>query len=429
MDIYEVTFNPEKDKGIYALSVVNDPAMESMFIALNKDVKEVEIQLAEVNKEQRILMGVALIPDKPIYRNQDGKEFYITFPAETIKAAAHSFLKNQHNNNSTIEHEIKLNDMSVIESWIVSDEKNDKSNAYGLNAPKGSWVAAMKVDNEEIWNDYVKTGKIKGFSIDGLFSLNKLELNKKPMDNNKTIIDEIKAGFMELKNIFKAEKIELATAELEDGTQIEYEGETLEEGTAIMIVSEDGEKSPAPDGEHTLKDGTKVSTEEGKVTEIKPVEDKSASEESESIVDEVTAKAEETLKDALNLNSEGVSAHLELPVGEHEIDGKIYTVVETIDNEGSENEWKHNVIVSIVPKEGATQEPTELSKLQSELQVIQTELKTALDSKDQKIAELEAQLATEPASKPKVHTSVNLSADDKPKTTKERLRLAIQKNN
>src|SRR5690606_16992793 len=142
-----------------------------------------EVKLAEVNKEQRILMGVALIPDKPIYRNQGGKEFYITFPSETIKDAAHSFIQNQHNNNSTIEHETQLSGVSVVESWIVEDEKNDKANAFGLNAPKGSWVASMKVDNDELWNDYVKTGKIKGFSIDGLFSLDKLQLNKDNMSD------------------------------------------------------------------------------------------------------------------------------------------------------------------------------------------------------------------------------------------------------
>ena len=91
MELYEVIFDPKKDRGIYALSVVNDPAMESMFIALNKDDKpiEAEIQLAEVNKEQRILLGVALIPDKPVYRNQDGKEFFITFPKETISIWAY----------------------------------------------------------------------------------------------------------------------------------------------------------------------------------------------------------------------------------------------------------------------------------------------------------------------------------------------------
>lgn len=276
------------------MSVVNDPAMESMFIALNKDDKpiEAEIQLAEVNKEQRILLGVALIPDKPVYRNQDGKEFFITFPKETIKAAAHSFLKNQHNNNSSIEHEMKLSGVSVVESWIVEDEKNDKTNAYGLKAPVGSWVASMKVENDELWNDYVKTGKIKGFSIDGLFSLNKLELNKEqPMNDNKSILAELKQGFAELKALFSKQetKVELASAKLADSeSMVEFEGEEIQVGTALFIGGE-----PAPDGELQLEDGRKLTVAEGVVTEISVEVDEDASMEE---IQEALTKLKESFK-------------------------------------------------------------------------------------------------------------------------------------
>jgi hypothetical protein len=294
MELYEVIFDPKKDRGIYALSVVNDPAMESMFVALNKDEqpKEAEIKLAEVNKEQRILLGVALIPDKPIYRNQEGREFYITFPKETIKAAAHSFLQNQHNNNSSIEHEIKLSGVSVVESWIVEDTDNDKSKKYGLEAPVGSWVASMKVENDELWNDYVKTGKIKGFSIDGLFSLNKLELNKEqPMSDNKSIMAELKNGFAELKALFSKEetKVELASAKLADGeTMVEFEGEEIKVGTALFIGGE-----PAPDGVHELEDGRKLTVSEGVVSEMSIEVDEDASQEE---IQEALAKLKETFK-------------------------------------------------------------------------------------------------------------------------------------
>lgn len=367
MEIYRVLFDPKKDKGIYALSVVNDPAMEEMFISLNKDEqpKEIDLQLAEVNKEQRILLGVALVPDKPVYRNVEGKEFYITFPSETIKAAAHSFLTNQHNNNSSIEHELKLSGMSVVESWIVEDPDNDKSNIYGLKAPKNSWVAAMKVDNDEIWNDYVKTGKIKGFSIDGLFSLEKLENEQIKTEMTKeqnTIVKAIQDGITELKAFFspktelKAEtKVELANATLQDGTVIQYDGE-LSEGTEIMVVVEDAEPTPAPDGEHVLEDGTVVKTVEGKVTEIVPVSDEDTSEA--DVLEELKKQLDEL----------GVS-------------------------------------------------------LKGQIDNLQVELTT----KDTKIKELEAQLSKTPATKPIKHTSVELSTD-RPTTRKERLKLALQKN-
>ena len=46
----------------------------------------------------------------------------------------------------------------------------DKSRKYGLNVPVGTWMGAVKVNNDQIWNDFVKTGKVKGFSIEGYFA-------------------------------------------------------------------------------------------------------------------------------------------------------------------------------------------------------------------------------------------------------------------
>jgi len=54
---------------------------------------------------------------------------------------------------------------------IVEDSKVDKSALYGLNYPKGTWVAMMKVNNDDVW-EQVKSGAIKGFSIEGKFSDN-----------------------------------------------------------------------------------------------------------------------------------------------------------------------------------------------------------------------------------------------------------------
>jgi hypothetical protein len=91
MKTYKVLFDKLKNKGVYGISLVHDPAMESMFIALNKDNKETnlkgfEMKLAEIDEKEFTLLGVALIPDKEIYRNQGGQEFNITFPKEISRA-------------------------------------------------------------------------------------------------------------------------------------------------------------------------------------------------------------------------------------------------------------------------------------------------------------------------------------------------------
>jgi len=166
-EIIELLIDETKDEyGINAVSVVRDPAIEENFVALNKH----EVELKEVDTEKRILMGAALIPNKQIYRRNKDKEYYIFFSEETVRKASELFLMRSNQNNATYEHERKmLEGMSVVESWIIEDEKLDKSVKYGFNLPKGTWMISMKVNNDDIWQS-VKDGEVKGFSIEGHFA-------------------------------------------------------------------------------------------------------------------------------------------------------------------------------------------------------------------------------------------------------------------
>ena len=84
MDIIELFIDEEDEvSGIEAVSIVESPAIESDFIAL----KNQEFKFAEVNKEKRILMGAALIPNKPIYRKNEENEYYIYFSKSTVRKA------------------------------------------------------------------------------------------------------------------------------------------------------------------------------------------------------------------------------------------------------------------------------------------------------------------------------------------------------
>jgi hypothetical protein len=166
VEIIELLIDETKlEAGINAVSVVESPAIEENFIALKKH----EVELKEVDAEKRILMGAALVPNKQIYRRNKDKEFYIYFSEDTVRKASELFLMRSNQNNATYEHERKMLDgMSVVESWIIEDEKQDKSAKYGFNLPKGTWMISMKVNNDEIWQK-VKDGEVKGFSIEGHF--------------------------------------------------------------------------------------------------------------------------------------------------------------------------------------------------------------------------------------------------------------------
>jgi len=189
--------------GIDAISIVESPAIQEDFVALNSD----EIKLAEVSKEKKILMGALLVPNKPIYRKNGDDEYYIYFSKDTIAKASQLYLKNGYQGNSTLEHANALQGLTLVESWLVEDEVNDKSRKYGMDVPVGTWMGAVKVDNDEVWNEYVKTNKVRGFSIEGYFA-DKMEKSDK---SNKADMEEVEAAQLlsAIEKIVRGEKVEL----------------------------------------------------------------------------------------------------------------------------------------------------------------------------------------------------------------------------
>ena len=85
--------------------------------------------------------------------------FYVYFSKDTVKRASELFFMNGNQNNATLEHNMEINGLTVVESWIVENPKMDKSKMYGFEVPEGTLMISMKVENDEVWNDYVKEGK------------------------------------------------------------------------------------------------------------------------------------------------------------------------------------------------------------------------------------------------------------------------------
>ena len=281
MKTYQAKYNPVTNKGVYGISLVENPAMEGTFVALSKSEKTIELKT--VNEEQRILLGLVLEPNKLIYRydEQTQEEYNITFDEQTIKDLSYGFFKNNSQSNSTIEHDNNpIKGVTFTESWIVENPTNDKSNNFGFSYPKGSWVAVMKVDSNEVWNNYVKTGKVLGFSIDAVLSLEEVNL-KSNINMNKEILEEQQKASSLLEKILlaftpkeKEIEVKLGSVKIADGSvTIEFEGDTLQKDIACWVIAEDGTKVPVPVGEYVLEDGsTLVVTQEGIVGDVKAVE-------------------------------------------------------------------------------------------------------------------------------------------------------------
>jgi hypothetical protein len=214
MKLFEMYIDEEQMlQGVNAVSIVENPAIQMDFVALSE---EKQVMLAEVDGEKRILMGAALVPDKPIYRNNDGEEFYIYFSKDTVRKAAEMFFKNSNQGNATLEHSQKLSGMTVYESWIVEDSKLDKSAKYGLNAPEGTWMISMKVDDDDVWNSYVKDNKVFGFSIEGQFAsrfTKETELSEDIKLSDEELEDlEIRVALEDVRELlYKDKGIELET--------------------------------------------------------------------------------------------------------------------------------------------------------------------------------------------------------------------------
>lgn len=254
--------------GIFAISFVDEPAVEENFVALSKLV----VQLNKDSKKQ-ILTGVVLKPNQLIYRlDEQNQPYYISFSEIEIEKISHKMMKAglalQH---TTHQHESELNGNYLTELWIVTDPQNDKSNALGFeNLPKGTLMASYKITDKSYWDGEVMTGKVKGFSLEGFFNqelkLNKI-IKKKNMNKHKktSLLNKIGKFLLDIEDVQRTDVTDsgenVRIYQLYDGKEV--------------IVDEDGfatiDNEQAPSGEHKLYDGnTLVIDEAGNFVEVKP---------------------------------------------------------------------------------------------------------------------------------------------------------------
>lgn len=220
------------------------------------------MKFSKTDEFKRILTSPVLIPEQLIYRKLSDGDCYVKADAETIEKLQQNFFKKQFNHNSTLEHDDNqiIEGVYFFESWIVEDEKNDKSNALGFNVPKGSWMLSMKVENEQIWNDYVLTGKIKGFSIDSQLGIEPLQKEKITKTNMK--YSDIKNAIM-TKILLEAELKEFKIDE-----NLSVQAESLDKDQVVF----DMEKNPFANAEFVYEDNSYKTDENGVIIEIEPVE-------------------------------------------------------------------------------------------------------------------------------------------------------------
>lgn len=182
METYELFIKEEDSKsGVFAVGLVDNPAIKETWIAMSEQ-KESKITLFS-DETKYELVGPLMIPNQLILRVDSRGSYNVYFTEQTVKLAQERFFSAAYNSKSTHQHEIGLMGNTVIESWIIEDTKMDKSKLYGYDLPVGTWMIKLKVNDKEYWDNYIKTGIVRGFSLEGYFNELKLDLK---MDSKET---------------------------------------------------------------------------------------------------------------------------------------------------------------------------------------------------------------------------------------------------
>lgn len=217
-----------------AISLVENPAMDSEFVALQKEEEEKE-KVFLSSDEKHMVYGAVLIPDKDVYRKANGG-YYINFSKESIEKMSQDIMKEYRQFDIKTDHKDEVSDVCVVESWIVQDSYKDKSNALGIEVPEGTWMAGVKVNNPDTWSR-IKNGELKGFSVESVLAYSEVEEFEKQNENNMNIETNDEMFWSKLKNVIT----ELFSKQTEEPVNLEAETPT----EAPTVVEEPKVEEPA----------------------------------------------------------------------------------------------------------------------------------------------------------------------------------------
>jgi len=247
LPVYTFVLGEDESFSYDKISLVDKPAIQSDWFAFSEQSKP---YLFVVNEDKQILAGAFMIPDMPIYRfdEQTKEEYFVMFTKEIIEKLHYNFNKNNRNAAINIMHTDEMAEAYVTENWLIEDKENDKSKIYGFDLPVGTSFGLVKIESKKFWEDNIKSGKLRGFSIEAFLQRENTPINKIEMNKQTQLFVE---------------------TTLADGRKLKVSEEGAVVGSDVMEVAEDGTETPLTDGEYELEDGSIIIVAEGKITEIK----------------------------------------------------------------------------------------------------------------------------------------------------------------
>lgn len=311
LPIYEAIITDEND-GIMKISLVDEPAVESDFVAFNKDKKF--YQYALENEEQRMILGVVMRADFNIYRYEENLgEYYIRYSKDTIKKMAQKLMKDGLQNCVNRMH-LDNSDVEGVEmvQLFIKDVENGINPKQFEDLEDGSLFAQFKVENDEIWQQ-IKDGTFKGFSLEGYFTIEKAQYKK---------IKNKNSNMNKVKELLQSLLVAMGEIETDKGT-LTYDSEDNEIAVGDKVTIED---AVAEDGDYIAEDGKTITVADGVVADIKEVDD--ATETEEEVVEEM---AEETVEETTEETVEETPNEIdELKAEIETLKGEIETIKSTL---------------------------------------------------------------------------------------------------
>lgn len=171
----EILSDVDSDMEVDYVALVDRPAIDKNFLAFKDQTKQ--LSFAIQSEDERIITGALMLADKPIYRNDENGEYYVVFTKDTIKQIAQKFFAKGYQSNVNLMHDsgMKLEGLTMFESWITDSKRGIQAMKGFEDVPDGSWFGSFKVNNPEVWA-MIKDGRVKGFSVEGLFSYKKSDI-------------------------------------------------------------------------------------------------------------------------------------------------------------------------------------------------------------------------------------------------------------
>lgn len=316
MNTYKVKYNSEEDGDLYAISIVDSPANGFEFVAMS-EYKEVKLAS---DKKKQILYGIVLRADQKIYREmEDGTPFYLTFDAETIERFSQDFMKKGYQHNSTFNHEtnMKLSDSTITEQWIVMDKTNDKGNVIGLPVENGDWIVGMQLSDKS-WNEYIETGKAKGFSIDSFIQFEKVNMKcvdylTQKTDSRENTKKENMSMLKKLIKLFSEGEVKLASLETELGP---LTADAFEVGNIVY----DANLEPVLSATFTVEGKVYQTDEAGVIVEISDVSEELPEETELSSEDVVLEDVAPEVVSEVQIVTEDIVAEVEKQVEDVDVE-------------------------------------------------------------------------------------------------------------